>query len=179
MKSAGGIPCAWAQRPWRSCAVLARTVAQLTAVSHALTRAGVPANVQGRTGARRAFGAAMAEAYACRTPTDLGAWVEAVTADANTDPVRARVAEAADRFLAQRTGLSLRAWVELHSPFDNLEDAQPEKCAQQKRDIDQPTAAWSRRALHHAGVTRSLSVTEVIVTKLFPAGEFWMPVKIP
>ncbi|CAB4873381.1 unannotated protein [freshwater metagenome] len=115
-----------AQRPWRSCAVLARTVAQLTAVSHALARAGVPANVQGRTGARRAFGAAMAEAYACRTPTDLGAWVEAVTADANTDPVRARVAEAADRFLAQRTGLSLRAWVELHSPFDNLEDAQPE-----------------------------------------------------
>ena len=114
------------QQLWRSCAVLARTVAQLTAVHAALTRAGVPANLQGRSGARRAFGAAVAEAYGCRTHTELGAWVETVTADPAANPTRARVAEAADRFIAQGTGLSFRAWVELHSPFDNLDNAEPD-----------------------------------------------------
>ena len=114
------------QQLWRSCAVLARTVAQLTAVHAALARAGVPANLQGRSGAKRAFGAAIAEAYGCRTHTELGAWVETVAADPAANPTRARVAEAADRFIAQGTGLSFRAWVELHSPFDNLDNAEPD-----------------------------------------------------
>ena len=114
------------QRAWRSCAVLARTVVQLNAVSQALTRAGIPSNLQGRMGARRAFGAALAEAHACRTPADLGQWVERVTADTATDPIRARVAETADRFLAQRTGMSFRSWIELHSPFDDVEQAEPD-----------------------------------------------------
>ncbi len=114
------------QRSWRSCAVLARTVVQLNAVSQALTRAGVPSNLQGRTGARRAFGAALAEAHACRTPADLGQWVERVADDTAADPIRARVAETADRFLAQRSGLSFRAWIELHSPFDDIENSEPD-----------------------------------------------------
>ena len=115
-----------AHQLWRSCAVLARTVAQLTALSSVLARAGIPANLQGRTGARRAFGAALGEAYACRSNSDLGIWVERVTTDASLDPIRARVAEAADRFIAQNTGLSFRAWVDLHSPFDDLDHAEPD-----------------------------------------------------
>jgi DNA helicase-2/ATP-dependent DNA helicase PcrA len=113
-----------AHQLWRSCAVLARTGVQLTAVNAALTRAGIPANVQGRTGARRAFGSALGEAYACRTHADLGAWVERVTSDPDADRVRARVAEAADRFIAQRSGMSFRSWVDLHSPFDDLDVAE-------------------------------------------------------
>ncbi len=115
-----------AQRSLGSCAVLARTVAQLNAVSQSLARAGVPSNLQGRTGARRAFGAALAEAHACRTPADLGQWIERVATDTSSDPSRARVAETADRFLAQRTGMSFRGWIELHSPFDDLDNAEPD-----------------------------------------------------
>ena len=111
---------------WRSSAVLARTVNQLKVVSAALGRAGIPANLQGRVGARRAFGTALAEANACSTHADLGLWVERVTAEDSADPARARVAEAADRFIAQRTGLSFRAWVDLHSPFDDLDDVEPD-----------------------------------------------------
>ncbi len=114
------------QQLWRSCAVLARTVAQLGALHGVLERAGVPSNLQGRAGARRAFGAALGEAYACRTHTDLGAWVERVTTDASVNPIRSRVAEAADRFIAQGTGMSFRAWVDLHSPFDDLDNAEPD-----------------------------------------------------
>ena len=111
---------------WRSCAVLARTVAQLNAVNHALSRGGVPSNLQGRTGVRRALGAALAEAHACRTPGDLEQWIERVSNDSDANPVRARVAEMADRFLTQRTGMSFRAWIELHSPFDDIDDAAPD-----------------------------------------------------
>ena len=114
------------QQTWRSCAVLARTTAQLNALNTALVRAGVPTSLQGRADARREFGAALGEAYACRTHADLGAWAERVTSDTSVDPTRSRVAEAADRFVAQGTGMTFRAWVELHSPFDDLNNAEPD-----------------------------------------------------
>jgi DNA helicase-2/ATP-dependent DNA helicase PcrA len=34
------------------------------------------------------------------------------------------VAETADRFIAQGTGLSFRSWVDLHSPFDDVDSAE-------------------------------------------------------
>lgn len=114
------------QQTWRSCAVLARTTAQLNALNTALVRAGVPTSLRGRAEARREFGAALGEAYACRTHADLGAWAERVTSDTSVDPTRSRVAEAADRFVAQGTGMTFRAWVELHSPFDDLDNAEPD-----------------------------------------------------
>ncbi|MEO6123174.1 MAG: ATP-dependent DNA helicase UvrD2 [Ilumatobacteraceae bacterium] len=112
------------QRPWMSCAVLARTVAQLTEVAHALATLGIPTRMQGRSGKSSALGSALSEAFAQRNPADLATWIERITGDAEADPIRARVAEAADRFIAQGTGLTFRAWVELHSPFDDLETEQ-------------------------------------------------------
>ncbi len=114
-----------AHQLWRSCAVLARTTAQLNVVGDALSAAGVPINMQGRAGNERALGNAIREASAQRGATELGSWIDGVIAEGSTDSVRARVAEAADRYLANPGGMSLRAWVELHSPFDDLEDADP------------------------------------------------------
>ncbi len=113
------------QRRWRSCAVLARTVAQLNTVAQALTKSGIPTNLQGRADNSRALTSALGEAYGQRNPIDLGTWIEAVNGEGSTNSVRARVAEAADRYLAQDSGLSLRAWVELHSPFADLEQSEP------------------------------------------------------
>lgn len=114
-----------AHQLWRSCAVLARTTAQLNVVGDALSAAGVPINMQGRAGNERALGNAIREASAQRGATELGAWIDGVITEGSTDSVRARVAEAADRYLANPGGMSFRAWVELHSPFDDLEDADP------------------------------------------------------
>jgi DNA helicase II / ATP-dependent DNA helicase PcrA len=114
-----------AQQTWRSCAVLARTLNQLTAVGEALTHLGVPVNMHGGAGSGRALGGALREAFAQRNAEDLGAWIDRVTVEGSNDSVRGRVAAAADRFLTQKTGLTFRAWIELHSPFDDLEDSDP------------------------------------------------------
>lgn len=114
-----------AHQLWRSCAVLARTIAQLNAVGDALLAAGVPINMQGRAGNERALGNAIREASSQRGATELGAWIDGVIAEGSADSVRARVADAADRYLANPGGTSFRSWVELHSPFDDLEDADP------------------------------------------------------
>ena len=106
---------------WRSAAVLARTIAQLTTIGRALSEAGVPVNVQGRAGNERALDHAIREACAQRGATELGDWIERVNNEGSTDSIRARVAEAADRYLSQRPGMSFRAWIELHSPFGDLE----------------------------------------------------------
>lgn len=114
-----------AHQNWRSCAVLARTIAQLTTVGEALSRAGVPINVQGRAGNERALAHSVREASAQRGVDELSSWIERVANEGSVDSIRARVAEAADRYLAQKTGLSFKAWIELHSPFDDLEDDDP------------------------------------------------------
>ena len=112
-------------QPWRSCAVLARTIAQLHAVGEALTRAGVPINLNGHADNGRALGGALREAYSQRTPEDLGTWIERVTAEGSTDSVRARVAQAADRYLTLSPDMSFRSWVDVHAPFDDLEEPDP------------------------------------------------------
>ena len=112
-------------QPWRSCAVLARTIVQLRAVGESLTLAGVPINLNGHADNGRALGGALREAYAQRGPVELGAWIERVTAEGSTDSVRARVAEAADRYLTLAPDMPFRAWVELHSPFDDLDEPDP------------------------------------------------------
>lgn len=114
------------QRPWRSCAVLARTIAQLTEIAHALAAAGVPTRMQGRSGPSSKLGATLSEAFSQRNTADLGTWIERITNEAGVDPVRARVAEAADRYIAQSPGISFRTWVDLHSPFDDLETVETE-----------------------------------------------------
>ncbi|MEO7398868.1 MAG: UvrD-helicase domain-containing protein [Ilumatobacteraceae bacterium] len=111
-------------RPWRSCAVLARTGAQLTEIARALAAAGVPTEVlgaHGRAGRPSALGAALAEAYAFRNVDELSAWIDRITADPDANATRARVAEAADRYIAQGASITFRSWVELHSPFDAIE----------------------------------------------------------
>ena len=111
---------------WHTCAVLARTTAQLTHVSAALAHRGVPVARQGEAAPKRAISRALADAYSQRNNAALGEWIEQVSSEPEPDPVRARVAEAADRFLAQGTGMSFKAWVELHSPFDDLQEAAKE-----------------------------------------------------
>jgi DNA helicase II / ATP-dependent DNA helicase PcrA len=108
-------------RPWRTCAVLARTTAQLNAVGKALAALGIPVNTQGSS-SNRALAAALGEAYTHRSTPALVEWVEQVSADDSAEPIRTRVAEAADRYLAQGVGMTFRAWVELHSPFDDIEE---------------------------------------------------------
>jgi len=105
--------------------VLARTIAQLHAVGEALTRAGVPINLNGHADNGRALGGALREAYSQRTPEDLGTWIERVTAEGSTDSVRARVAQAADRYLTLSPDMSFRSWVDVHAPFDDLEEPDP------------------------------------------------------
>jgi DNA helicase-2/ATP-dependent DNA helicase PcrA len=58
---------------------------------------------------------------ACRNRDDLAAWVDRVWADDTSDPIRTRVAEEVDRFLAVGDTGSLRAWFDLRHPFDDLE----------------------------------------------------------
>ena len=108
-------------RPWRTCAVLARTTAQLTAAGKALAALGIPVNTQGSS-SNRALAAALGEAYSHRSTAALVEWLEHVGADDTAEPIRTRVAEAADRYLAQGVGMTFRAWVELHSPFDDIEE---------------------------------------------------------
>ncbi|MCU1395217.1 MAG: uvrD2 [Ilumatobacteraceae bacterium] len=109
---------------WHSCAVLARTGAQLDAAGDALVAAGVPIALQGRVGNERALGNAIREASVQRGSTELGSWIERVMAEDAPGSIRTRVAEAADRYMLQQPGITFRNWVELHSPFDDIEDAE-------------------------------------------------------
>src|SRR5262249_43782060 len=81
-------------RPWRSCAILARTQQQLTAVGRALERAGVPARSNPSSRSNKSLGAALNEAYAQRSFGELATWIDIVMAEGDIDPIRARVAEA-------------------------------------------------------------------------------------
>lgn len=107
-----------ATRPWREIAVLARTNDQLVALEGALTRHGVPV---GRAAGRSPLERALREALGCRNRELLASWVERVFADDDADPVRARVADEADRFLASTEPGGLRAWIEARNPFDDLD----------------------------------------------------------
>ena len=107
---------------WRSSAVLARTSAQLAELAPDLTRHGIPVGRAGEAAPRRALAQVLSEAHTQRNSHDLGQWIERINSEAEPGTIRARVGEAADRYLAQNTGISFRAWIELHAPFDDLLD---------------------------------------------------------
>ena len=107
---------------WRSSAVLARTSAQLAELAADLTRHGIPVGRAGEAAPRRALAQVLSEAQTQRNSHDLGQWIERISSEAEPGTIRSRVGEAADRYLAQNTGISFRAWIELHAPFDDLLD---------------------------------------------------------
>ena len=102
----------------RNVAVLARTNEQLGAFEAALAGAGI-ATV--RSAGTSVLDRCLAEVLACRNRDDLAAWVDRVWSDDEADPIRTRVAEEVDRFLAVGDTGSLRAWFDLRHPFDDLE----------------------------------------------------------
>jgi len=102
----------------RRIAVLARTNDQITNVQRVFTQHGIATE---RTAGRSPLDLAIADAARCTNREQLAVWAEGVFVDADADPVRRRVAEAADRFLSSGDTGNFRAWVDLHSPFDDLD----------------------------------------------------------
>ncbi|MEN9644380.1 MAG: ATP-dependent helicase, partial [Actinomycetota bacterium] len=102
----------------RRIAVLARTNEQISTAQRVLATHGI---VSERTAGRSPLDLAIADAARSMNREQLAAWAEAVFADAEADPLRRRVAEAADRFLTSGETGSFRAWIDLHSPFDDLD----------------------------------------------------------
>jgi DNA helicase-2/ATP-dependent DNA helicase PcrA len=110
-------------RSWSSCAVLARTVVQLKPIARALEQLGIPVSVQGGATSNRAVNAVLAEAYSRRGSIELGQWVDEVNGETSADPIRIRVAEVADRYLAEAVSIPFRDWVEARGAFEDLDDA--------------------------------------------------------
>lgn len=106
------------QRSGRQLAVLARTNDQITAVQKVLAAHGIATE---RTAGRSPLEIAIADAARCTNREQLASWVDGVFADAG-DPIRLRVAEEADRFLTSGETGGFRTWVDLRSPFDDLDD---------------------------------------------------------
>lgn len=102
----------------RQVAVLARTNEQLTALERALTSAGIATS---RSAGMSSLDRCLAEVLACRNRDELATWVDRIWSEDTTDPIRSRVAEEVDRFLAIGDTGSLRAWFDLRQPFDDLE----------------------------------------------------------
>ena len=72
-----------------------------------------------RTAGRSPLDMAVNAAVRCTNREQLAAWVDGVFADG--DPVAQRVAEEADRFLTSGEPGTFRAWIDLRTPFDDLE----------------------------------------------------------
>jgi DNA helicase-2/ATP-dependent DNA helicase PcrA len=108
----------------RQVAVLARTNDQLAVLSKALTRVGVPVL---RTVGASPLERCVTEAVRTGGREQLAAWVDAVWASDDADPIRMRVAEEADRYLTSGDTGGLQAWIDSRQPFDDLEtdDGQP------------------------------------------------------
>ncbi|MEO5724195.1 MAG: ATP-dependent helicase [Ilumatobacteraceae bacterium] len=96
-------------------AVLVRTNEQLVMLHRALTDIGVQVE---RSAGRSPIDIALADAHRQPSREQLADWVETAFADA--DPFRRRVAEEADRYLTSNVSGTFRAWVESHTPFDDL-----------------------------------------------------------
>lgn len=102
----------------RQVAVLARTNDQLGVLERSLTAAGVSTT---RSAGTSALDRCLSEALACRGRDELAAWVDRVWSDEETDPIRTRVAEEVDRFLAVGDTGTLRAWFDTRHAFEDLE----------------------------------------------------------
>lgn len=106
------------QHSGRRLAVLARTNDQITNIQRVFARHGLATE---RTVGRSPLEIAVADAARCTNREQLAAWVDGIFSDAG-DPIRLRVAEEVDRFLTSGETGSFRNWVELRSPFDDLDD---------------------------------------------------------
>lgn len=108
----------------RQVAVLARTNDQLAVLSRALARVGVPVL---RTVGASPLERCVAEAVRTGGREQLAAWIDAVWASDDVDPIRMRVAEEADRYLTSGDSGGLQSWLDARQPFEDLEtdDGQP------------------------------------------------------
>jgi DNA helicase-2/ATP-dependent DNA helicase PcrA len=103
-------------RSGRQLAVLARTNDQINTLQRVFTAHGIATE---RTAGRSPLDMAVNAAVRCTNREQLAAWVDGVFADG--DPVAQRVAEEADRFLTSGEPGTFRAWIDLRTPFDDLE----------------------------------------------------------
>ena len=100
----------------RELAVLARTNEQLTLLQQTFTTFGIDTE---RTIGRSPLEVALRAAYRCTSREQLAVWVDASFVEG--DELTRRVAEEADRYLSSGEPGAFRTWVELRSPFDDLD----------------------------------------------------------
>lgn len=99
-------------------AVLARTNDQLGIIDEALAARGI---VTERSAGRSPLERAMHAALRCGTREQLAAWVDrALAPEGTVDDDTQRVALEADRFLSSGATGGFRAWLDSHTPFDDL-----------------------------------------------------------
>jgi DNA helicase-2/ATP-dependent DNA helicase PcrA len=98
-----------------SVAVLARTNDLLAPIARALEARSVPVR---RAGGRSPVDLVIAEAARCRNRDQLAVWADEQAV--SDDPVRRRVAEEADRFLAAQERGAFRAWLDRHDTLNDL-----------------------------------------------------------
>ena len=105
------------QQPGHRLAVLARTNEQVTTLQRALGAHGIATE---RATGRSPLDTAVNDASRCSNREQLAAWVDGKLAGGG--PVAHRVAEEADRFLTSGEPGNFKTWLDLHSPFDDLEE---------------------------------------------------------
>ena len=104
-------------RPGNDIAVLARTNEQLIDIQRQLSRHGVSTE---RGIGRTALDVVVAEATRLSNREDLAAWADRVLAD--QDPIRRRVAEEVERYLAANVAGGLRSWLDTSASLDDVAD---------------------------------------------------------
>jgi len=103
-------------RSGRELAVLARTNEQVSVLQQALATYGIATE---RSAGRSPLDTVVNEAMRCTNRDQLAIWID--TAHADTDLLRRRVADEADRFLLSGETGTFRAWVDARHPFDDLD----------------------------------------------------------
>lgn len=104
-------------RPGNDIAVLARTNEQLIDIQRQLGRHGVSTE---RGIGRTALDVVVAEAARLANREDLAAWADRVVGD--PDPIRRRVAEEVERYLAANVAGGLRSWLDTSASLDDVAD---------------------------------------------------------
>jgi DNA helicase II / ATP-dependent DNA helicase PcrA len=97
-------------------AILARTNDQLIPIEHALGSAGITTQ---RAVGRSPLEISLSDAYRTTSREALALWADEQFT--HHDPIRRRVAEEVDRFLTSQEPGGFRSWVDVRSPFDDLD----------------------------------------------------------
>ena len=97
-------------------AILARTNDQLIPIEQALSSAGITTQ---RAVGRSPLELALTDAYRTTSRESLALWADEQFT--HHDPIRRRVAEEVDRFLASQEPGGFRNWVDSRAPFDDLD----------------------------------------------------------